>query len=329
MTLAQELAKLNEPAPRSIDPEAFDAADSLDAASRRRVPEKLGETSEEVPLRQTPGKLLRGIALDDAKYRGRVVRRRDLVETGSDVDDGADDSENLSDHNLEESSESDGGEGDGGLVGKVEERDMRMMSKETKEVNDEGDEEADDVDEDEQKEFRVMKRSDRSGDPSPERTKAQLKQWGDLVGVRIRLQPLLLKVLELPKEKALPDRRMKQTCETLQRCLTDLLEIRNHAIGQKTAYISEGDKRKLKRSRTEAGLGLESKLGGMWKRVERENEVMREFCEEVFDRWHDRSIHALGISGKKLKALNQPISFQVDQVTAMNGLLSCMLCSRG
>ena len=332
MTLAKELAKLNEPAPRSIDPESFDAVDSLDAAATR---EHTTGSAAEV-LRPAPGKGLRGIHLEEPKYRGRVVRREDLVDRGDPAVDSSDDE--VSSMRSDVDSGEDAGEEESGSAVEVRVRDKARVESafspsRRKAGDDEGekdevsvvDDEVEDDDDDEEGEDgvsdegepEVLRKQSEGYETSPEKTKIQLKQWGDAVGVRIRLQPLLIQAMNLPVSSSSPkiSSMLATATATLQSCLNELVAIRSKAVSHSTPYFHEKHKRNLKRSRSAARLDADENLTKRWESLAEENTILKNYYEEVFDRWHERSVHALGISGKRLQALNQPISHQVDQVS--------------
>lgn len=269
MSLAKELAKLNQPAPRSIDPESFDQFQSAVSTPQIQI--------QTQPTPTLPGQSLRRIEIHDQKYQGKVVNKNDLFSP------------------LESSSS---------VVSIISADSDNAVS-----ISDSASSAESDSDPEEETDATVFQRTTQGKTNETAHTKAQLKLWGELIGIRIRLQPLLNCALGLPKGA-------KVDSTALRRTVKDLLALRKHAAESSTEYFPKQARGSLKRGRSEV----------TWGELREEESVVQKYYEEVFDRWHERSVHAMGISGKRLKAFNQSISVQVKQVSdAVLVLLALLL----
>jgi len=293
--LAKVLKGLNKPAPRELDPEDFDIQD---APTKTKI--KTTELEQDQPspaIRKPEGRILRGLDGFDRtqKYSGKRISRKD-IENMIESDEEQESEQEESENEQEESESENEQESDN------QQQEQSESENEQQETNDDA---SSSEDEGARDENIVLRSKPKRAENESKHVKNQFNLWCELVGFRIRMQPLLQDTFKLPSETLLTniaDTRpsVKETvyeCKaSLKNVISQLVEIRDNISG-------DSQKRSLE--------------DVDWDEVEQGNKKSREFYETTFDDWHRRvqAKRAGSAPGsRQLKAIGQSISEQINNM---------------
>jgi protein AATF/BFR2 len=317
-SLAKELARLNQPAPSSIDPELEEFGGG--APSRRSA--AAGDVAKTAPSKAAPeGRRLRSVETiaNNPRYAGERVSRAKIFDSFN-----ASDEEEGSDAQDESEEQGDGEESD-------------ESSGEDAEQEEDSEEEGEQVREDDAASSvssgggSVVLRDNKRPRQSKEHVKGQVSLWCELVGFRIRMQQLLSLAMKLPHPGTMAEMcrargmgaRQKRAVAAASSLLDQLVELRDATLAPR-----EPGERLRKVARADAPFSAAAAAAGAaavaaaaaepeWSAVSEGNERSAAFYGRTLDLWHRQTMPAARAgAGKVLSAINQPITEQVRAVMA-------------
>jgi protein AATF/BFR2 len=337
-SLAKELARLNQPAPSSIDPELEDFGGG--APSRRSAGE-----AKSAPRKAAPeGRRLHSVETiaNNPRYAGERVSRAKIFDSfnASDEEEGSaegsdaqDDSDDDSDELEEEENQGRGGANDTFGDEDAVETSESEEEEEEEEQEEQGEEEHDDDDgaasssgasSVSSSDGAVVLRDSKRPRQSKEHVKRQVSLWCELVGFRIRMQQLLSLAMKLPHPGTMAEMSLskgavaqqEQAIAAASSLLSQLVELREATLaprepGERPRKVARGDVPSFAAAAAAAAPQEQHE----WSSVCEGNERAAAFYGRTLDMWHRQTMPAAR-AGKQLSAVNQPITEQVRAVMA-------------
>lgn len=151
--------------------------------------------------------------------------------------------------------------------------------------------------EDEEEDLVLIKKQKNKAAKSAQ-VKSQIKIWNNLMGIRIRMQPILLKTLKFPSTvKKFNSSSVKETFQSL-------LKLQN-------SLLVASDRYRVTRKRSYKAFIQGQSSSEVWGNLSKENDEILGFCGECFDAWQDRFDVMDGVKDK-YKSLNMSVTKQVS-----------------
>ena len=329
VSLAQQVADLADPTPRSVDPESLSAfgdgtGASMGAVDRTSYGDGDGEASVaggRLTLRAEPD------ALNDPRYAGIAVSRSALKGTG------ASDSSSSGIENSKGDGRGSGSDAsdDGGSSDDDSDDSQDLSNHDVK--GDDNSEDSDDDNNDLDRQLELVSRRGSASSAAVPHVPAQLrakekerathtlnqkKLWGELLEIRMRLQPLLELGNRLPEASghALFHDHSDESVEAFESAVDALSGLVRTCVGMRTALSERHPdvralpaKRKRKRS--------EDSVNDLWDEIDTGHENFAPYRDAVIARWNSKTQLQSGAAlHKKFKIVNQGILAQIDSVMA-------------
>ena len=341
-SLSEQIAEFSNPAPRSVDPEAltnFDdgTASHLDPASKQSA---LDDYGDDASYNNTDGRLtLRAEpdALDDPKYAGVAVSRRTLKPDGFVSDSetsGSQESDSVSSRSSSSNSEN-SEESDESDYSDVEMGADRNKGIDTVPSEDELDQQLDLLS---HRRNKTNSNSGKDGSPNgsvgvagnvqhlhnkekirAHHTHNQKKLWGDLLEIRMRMQPLLELGNRLPSADVhnLFHDHSDENLDGFESAVDSLSALVRQCINlRKSLSERHPDISALKPTRKRKRLD-ENSIEDLWDEIETGYDNFKPYQSAVISRWNKKTQLQSGMAlHKKFKVVNQGILTQIESVLA-------------
>ncbi|KAI9096155.1 apoptosis-antagonizing transcription factor [Phlyctochytrium arcticum] len=323
---------MSNPAPKELDPER-NGADAIDADSDNEQVDDQDDAREHyLPVgRSKLRDRAHAAALDDPKYKGRVVTRKDMYQDeDEESDDGADfsDEEDISDEedgeemaDLGDSADEDGsddeelsgdddhsGEGENDKLGK------QLASLELEE----------------KKLAQSMSSAAKADVQKGQHVRAQLSLWDGLLDGRIRIQRVMAVANRFPKSDTFPTFTSATTTnadkllsgiqvasQELVHLVDELLDLRSELVSQNPAVAAccPSASNKRKRSESDESQDVTELLESTWKDIHTLDTEFKAFRDPTIEKWSAKVQLTSGAAmQKKFKAINQSTLSQIRQV---------------
>jgi protein AATF/BFR2 len=316
-SLSEQISTLSDPTPRDIDPESLTSFHDNTTASY--IP-KRGDDNDHNKYGDTmnrDGRLLLQAepdALNDPRYSGKKISRKDLQPEG---DISSSDSDDSGDHNGSSSDDSDNSVDSSG-----EESDANNLGSFGSDSEEE--EEEDPLDR------RLSTFSNASSMSTPaqsaeaqeksalraKHTLNQKKIWTELLGVRVQLQPLVEMGNRLPNSQS---QRMfrdhsDENVEAYSSAIDSLTSLLRTCVSVSKTLSGQHDDIKLlpqKRKRKRRADALDD----IWDEMDTNYENFSPYRDAVLTRWNSKTQLQSGQSlNKKFKIINQGILSQIQSI---------------
>ncbi|ORX55087.1 hypothetical protein DM01DRAFT_1335384 [Hesseltinella vesiculosa] len=319
-SLADQLADLDNTAPRDYDPE-----DLVEPMNDANLSEEDGSDMEEhdgrshyVKMGKSSLRNNQPLLMDDPRYSGERTSRKELYSDESDSDtEGYDQDETVPFGAVDDDSEGSDDDDDEQFSSDAEEDDPQEDQALTEELQK--------IQEEEKTMLQQLTKSASDDVEKGQHVRQQLTLWDNVLEVRIRMQKVVENANRLPQHDRWDEIKdemsddINETKAELRQVLDDLMELRTGLLQSSGAVdVDELSYNTRKRHLDEDGNEVDDGYyDALWHDTSEVNTAFASYRNGTLEKWSNKvQASSTANMGKKFKAFDQNVLTQIDNVMA-------------